>query len=367
MANPFAGAIAYPWHLPEAQLLWEVLVRDIGEKARIDMLFKQAAPGLQPVNLDQAPGAVWKEVLEKIARAGALLALSDDLLRLPGLPEVTRAAQAVQAARPAAERRISRDGRVTIDRGNLRRQLVRLAVDDEPVKVLVVRGDPKSGKSWSRHLFHQAAQERGATMTYIYNGSVASVNGVIDKLFSALQASDRIPRPDESDTTPDAWYSRICNRLAEAAERRGQPLWIAVDDLGPGPDGTTPLLDPDIRSFFNQFVVQLLDPSVYRWFRLLLIHYPEGPLPTKWDYEVFAEDRTNPADVGRDDIAAVLEEWAVGRPRMLQDELRRLVDEVMARGDALVPAGQPGSDMPRLRRLQEQLAATLQQLGGSSG
>lgn len=363
MSHPFAGGISYPWARPETSRLYKVLTWDVPNGTRIDLLFKRAVPELPPLNLQQAPGALWKEALEQIAAAGALLTLCRVLLEEPGLPRVREAAQAVLDAKSAVEKRISRDGRLTVNRAMLRRQLTHLSLQEGAVKVLLVRGGPKTGKTWSRHLFERVAQDRGADVTYIFNGTVGSVVSVVDKLFSTLQASDRIP---PQDTSANAWYQQICNRLPEVAARRGRPLWIAVDDLGPGPDGITPLLDPEIRNFFEQFVMHLLDPAVHQWFRLMLIHYPDGPVPTKWERELWEEDRTNPDDLKAEDVAEVLREWAADTGKQLLDmEVLALAADVIARAGASLP-GQPEGEMVRLHCIHDELTATLEVLGGQS-
>jgi hypothetical protein len=267
-------------------------------------------------------------------------------------------------ARPAVERRIGHDGRITVDRATLRQQLLQLAVEDAPVKVLLVRGGPNTGKSWSRHLFERASKDRGADMTYLFNGTIGSVEELVRKLFSRLRASERVP---EQDTTDPGYYQHVCDRLAEEAARYGRPLWIAVDDLGPGPDGMTPIMDPKIREFFEQFALNLLDPAVHRWFRLLLIHYPDGKVPAQWERELWEEDRPDPGDVRPEDVAAVLREWAASHDKqLLDDEVERLAKEVMARAAAPPPPGQPDGDTPWLRRLNDELKRTLENLGGQS-
>lgn len=366
MTHPFASAIAYPWTRPEAGRLYDLLARDITNVKQIDILIKKASADLPQLNLNQAPGEVWKDGLEDIARAGALLALCRVLVGLANVPDVSAAAQVMLDARSVVEKRIMPQGRITVDREALRRRLAQLAAQDDgpdAIKVLLVRGGRRTGKTWSRHLFERAAHEQGAKMTYIYQGMVASVGGLIDKLFSTLDASDRKPPPDE--TSPEAWYDQVCYRLPEAAERFGRPLWIAMDDLGPGPDGKTPLLDPEIRTFFDQFALHLLDPAVHRWFRLLLIHYPDGPVPTRWDEELWQEDRTREEDIEEADIEAVIHEWLTDHDRKLpEEEVQHLAAEVFANADAPLPPGHPYCDAPRLRRIHKELVARLRDLGG---
>src|SRR5262249_54603979 len=145
MTHPFSGPIPYPWHRPEAKALFDALIWDIRDANRVDILVRTAAPTLQPLNLVQAPPDLWKDALDRVAVAGALLALCQALAAAQGVPRASEAAQRMLDARPVSKRlRIGASGPPVLDRMPLRRQLDKLADDQQLPKVLVVRGDPKS-------------------------------------------------------------------------------------------------------------------------------------------------------------------------------------------------------------------------------
>jgi hypothetical protein len=222
--------------------------------------------------------------------------------------------------------------------------------------VLLVRGDRKSGKTWSRHLFEQAAREQDARVTYLFEGTVGTVEEVFEKLFGLLQAPELLP--ETPDTSSVAWHRRVCRCLRQAAEKHGRRLWIAVDDLGPGPDGVTPLLDEEIKSFFDQFALELLDPAMHQWFRLLLIHYPDGPVPTRWEDELWSEDRTRPEDIDPAAVARVVREWLTDHNRQLpEDEVLNVAKQVVASA-AQAP-------LERLPSIQSALMDKLRDLTGT--
>jgi hypothetical protein len=358
MTHPFAGGIPYPWDRPEAKHLAEVLRSQVTQAPRIDMLYRSAADGLPALNTGQAPALLWAEALDYLALADALLAFCDVLIRQVDLPAVAAAAQAMLDAKPSFQRRIDASGRLVADRVTLREELGELARSHGPVKVVLIRGGEKSGKSWSRHLFEAAAQDRGAVMTYLYSGNVSTVEEVVDKLFGLLNAIDLIPPQFATDA---AWYSQACNRLSAAAGRCGRHLWIAADDLSPGPDGVQ--LDPEICKFFNQFVLNLLDPAMSRWFRLLLIHYPDIPEPSRWEEELWQEDRVDAGDVSADDVAEVVREWAAEHDRNLPDDhVLSIATQVITAADEALLGG-PGP-AGRLRLIQAGMAAKLRELEG---
>jgi hypothetical protein len=143
------------------------------------------------------------------------------------------------------------------------------------------------------------------------------------------------------------------------ASDKKQQLWVAIDDLGGEnePDGA-PLLDPQIAAFAGQFVLNMANPAFGQWFRLMLIHYPDGPVPTRWLREVWDEDRPTDADVTEEDVQEYLRDWAAEQDRtFLDDELAALAEQVMAKVDA--PDSPVEAVLPRLQRLHDTLTETL--------
>lgn len=353
-AGPFAV-----WRV-EADALHRALYRSIDQPALVNKLYRSCAPDLPPLNLGQPPDRIWLDALEALSRAGLLEVLGERLAQQP-LPAVAAAMAAVVAAQPLVRQVIIADQVIVLDRQRLRDRLDLLAAQERAEAVLLVRGEPKSGKTRCRYLFEQAARDQGATAVYFAAGMVATVEDVLRKLFGKYQARDRIPPRDA--TTTDAWYRSVCYELHDLAVERDSALWIAVDDLGPGPGGGA-LLDPEIRGFFEQFALQLMDSSVRRWFRLLLIHYPDGPVPTGWQRELWTDERTAASDVGEADVVALVRHWldrdrSGGREpaRMTDEHLAEIAAQVIAAG---VAAG--GGQGSRLQLIHDALVSKLDEL-----
>jgi hypothetical protein len=365
MLHPFQGGIPYPWNRPEARALYDLLSRDITTPGQIILLMQSHASNPPALNPMLSPAELWRQALDTVSLADGLLNLCRQLAGDDSLVAVSRAARAMLEARPAVQRRVGRDRRLVVGRNDLRSYLAELSTEGSTVKVLLVRGDPQTGKSWSRHLFERAAEDRGADVVYLDSGIVATVREVVDKLFTTLQAWDKVP---PTDTTDFAWFRTVCNRMPALAELRSRSLWIAVDNLGTGPDGVTPLMDMEILQFFQQFVRHFSDPSTRRWFRLLLIHYPDDDVPTRWDQDVWKEDHTRPEAVTNEDVAEVLREWGSDHDRtLLDDEIDRASKEVIARADAVLPAENPRSSLPRLRRIHDEVGDELARLARLAG
>lgn len=356
MAHPFFNNSSFPHHRPEAKLLLDCLKSAITQPSKIDLLYKQSAlgPGLPPLNLSQDIEQLWKTALENLIAHGGLRKLLDALAsEFSYQPDIKGVIQAVLDAKGPVQLQLF-DDLIVLDRAQLRDNLTRLASESSLVKILLVRGDPQSGKSHGRHLFHRLAQDHGARDVYLDANYVATVEETVDNLFIELGSWAEIP---PRDTSYDAWYRVVCNKLHAIAAHKNIRLWVAIDDLGLASDGA-PRLDSRVRDFCNQFARMMVNPAFSRWFRLMLIHYPEGPIPTNWHQDHWVEERTSIGDIKQEHVADLLREWVLNRQHILnEDDINARALSLLAQIDAA-----PASDTPRLRRLNEALRDTLRYL-----
>jgi hypothetical protein len=362
--HPFGGGSRYPWDRAEARALHDELAGSITNANQIDILVKKAAPQIPALNLGWPPAQLWSQALEDTALADRLLALCRTLVDDSGKVAVARAAQAVLDARPAVERRVGSDGRLVLGREELRTVLDQLAADGAPVKVVLVRGQPKTGKTWSKILFERAARDRGAEVVYLRGLTTPTVRNVVQKLFEVAGAPDQVPH---TDTTDSAWFQSVSYRLPAVVRDRGKPLWIAVDDLGPGEDGKTPLIDEQIRLFFDTVALSLEDPWTSRWLRLLLIHYPENDTPTRWPEEVWQLDK--PGELTEQDVALAIQEWSSDHQvTLLPTQVTASARAVVTRAEAPLAADDVRARHPRVRRIHDECVVELANLAsGTSG
>jgi len=298
---------------------------------------------------------MWTEALDEISKKGYLGTLLSEIKGCG--PRLRDAAVAIEAFVPQRVRIGVTKGIRVLDREPLRALLGQLEDEEEgsTVRLVLVRGGQRSGKTWGRHLFLRQAREQGAEGVYLTPSMAATVDLVVQKLFAVVGASDAIPLQS---STPDAWYSVICFRLQEAAAQKNRPVWIAVDDLGPGRDGE-PLIEKEVKQFWDQFALNLADPSFAKWFRLMLIHYPEGDVPTGWSREIWEEDRCCETDVTAADVEKALWQWLDSHQlREHEDRIKLLAANVIAAAEAR--AG------PRLERINAELGKVLTDFGGAA-
>jgi hypothetical protein len=351
MAHPFFESDVYPWERKEATPLYELLVALIPDPNQIVLVFEQSGGLRSALNTAQAPGLIWGDALRLLAAGRLLERFCTRLKAIGGLQQnadFQAAIDAVVEAEADVERSIVADNVLVLDRIELRETLRQLTPDDSPLRVVLVRGAEKTGKTWARYVFQGAARDRGADVLYLDAGTVATVDEVVDYLFITVEAP--ASKPDPGATTPQAWYRAVCRELMKAAMARRRPLWIAIDDLGH--------IDEEIREFCDQVGRSMKNPAFAQWFRLMLIHYPARPVPTDWAAEVWTEDVTTEADVQLDDVEAFLSDWAARAGLgMLEADIRQLAKEVVERAEAPVPDGEPV--LPRLQRLHDHLVETL--------
>jgi hypothetical protein len=341
VAHPFFDASSFPWEREEATQLYDRLTALITTKDEILLLYDQAggAPGLMD---GTPPLLLWHTALGLLTAGGQLAALCERLSAIPRLrkrADFHAAIDAVVNAQEAAAPRSEVRKPVVLDRVPLRQMLKQFEPAHAPLRVVLVRGPEKSGKSWAQHVFQDAALASGATPCFVYGGMVTDARDLVDEIFATIGE----PGPDSFDTTDNAEYGAICRELMRVVIVRGQPLWIAIDDVRD--------FDDSVREFCDQLGARMRAPSYAQWFRLMLIHYPERKLPTTWRPEVWAEDVTTAEAIKQADVEAYLTEWSAGS--LHEDVIRQMAADVMADVDGCAVT-------ERLQRLQDRLVPIIE-------
>lgn len=351
MAHPFFDTDKYPWDREDGRALHRKLYELITKPGDISMILRECSGDLEPLKED-APKAMWQDLLDSVAAAMLLKTLGQRLRARP-YPAVHAAFAAVEGAAGDVPDPVSQEDRpfrpkpIFVDRKDLRATLRSLAAPDTSEFVLLVRGEPDSGKSWTRYIIQQYAAEAGQDCTYLGQGLVSSPKQAMSAILAQLGGT-----VSESFTTEAAAYQNACIEMQRLAEHRKKGSWIIMDDLGPGENG--PRVDPALRDLFDQVALYMKNPAFSRWFRLILIDYPDGPEPENWD--AFLEEKTACNDLQKPDVAKFLLRWArhhriaLGGP-----EAEEIAAEVVSKADA--PA--PDEKRPRMARLHGALSVAL--------
>lgn len=346
VTHPFFNIATYPWYRSEAQQLHRALCNAIQSPGLIDLRYKTCAPGLPQLPVGIAD-LMWKEALEKLTLANALRDLCTGLLADGALRAIHGAVQQVVDARSVSSSILLEDVPF-FDRDSLRKKLERLRSPTDPLKVLLVRGGRKTGKSFGRFLLEAVAREESADSTYACEGLVVSVHELIERLFAVLNAT-----APKSNTTDDAWYRAVCVAMMRAAVANRRVLWVIVDDLAPDSDGVM-RLDEQIRRFCNIFALNMLDRSFRTWFRLVLIDYPAGE-PTRWERQHWEEDNLDNQSILAEHLADVIRRTCETRKlRPMQEWVDDVASDILA--------GAPVDPQLRLQYFQDQLQAVLGRL-----
>lgn len=331
MVHLFFDSAAYPWTFPEARALWKLLSATYPAWGEIDLIRRICDPNIVAIAAG-SPDDMWSDMLDNVATANRLKEF-DSALRSRRSPHLDKALDRLIAAVNPNTATWFLETPIFVNRLQLRTALAELASPKTDKNVLIVRGDPQSGKSWTRHVVRHFADVLGEGCNYLYEPVVTTVDQAVDYIFMELggEAPQRL-------TTEAAWYGRVAQTMVKAAQARNRGSWIVVDDLGAGLDGT-PRMEPEVRKLFEQLALHMLNPAFAKWFKLVLIGYPDKPAPSKW-LQITLEDRTTAADMHPEAVSNFLCRWAAWKGKNLSDALAlSLAHDVLARATC-----QPGRD-----------------------
>lgn len=323
MAHPFFETTRFPAHRTEAVDLHRILCLLYGSDAQVRYLYERSIASPPGLTYPATVESLWHEALRNITKTQTGL---KNLCRFvkteyPTNREAQNIILGVENAMPIKEIRIFANDIIFLDRVPIRTSIEQIAPGTTAKKVLVVRGSSQTGKSFLKHLTKFTALEYGAIPIYLYAGNARKLTIVLDRLFKSF-GPDKKPPP--TDTTDAGYYQVVCNELLALAEMSQKEFWITVDDLGER--NGAPLLDPEIKMFFDQFALNMLDPPFAKSFRLILIHYPEE-VPTLWDAEMYLENEVKAEDIQQGDIEILLKEWLSRTNQYLSEEKIKLIAE----------------------------------------
>ncbi|HEX7808069.1 MAG TPA: hypothetical protein VF608_05085 [Thermoanaerobaculia bacterium] len=323
MAHPFFESTTYPFHRQDARTFVAELNAAFNTWQRVQALYEETAAQLPGLTLPAATDVLWREALRNLCAAGVFRAFCERLRDEGKLgPQVRAALTAVFDAEDPITLTLLSDDRLFFDREPLRDQLQRLATSST-YRVLLIRGGPDTGKSWTNYLISEIAHALGEEPVYLFAGYTDTVPEVLRALFSRFGVGKKLSEL----STENATFKDACQDLRELAQSQQKVTWIMMDDLGE--DETGPRGDPLVRQFFDQFALSMADPSFARWFRLVLIDYPSN-IPTRWK-DFWIEDAPDPTHANDSAIAKFVAQWATKKKKKLgEDDATTFAKDVIA-------------------------------------
>ncbi len=342
MPHPFFDVGRYPWSRTEAIELHKALFQAIKAANDIEAICQECSVQLDPL-MHQAPRPMWKEALDAIAQAHLLRVLGERLLARQGLVTIHQAFKAAANLQDPVLAPVMTGG-IFIDREPLRTKVNQMGDSAAVISVLLVRGDAKSGKTWTKHVVEDLAEAVGDKSVYLASGMVATAEEALGKVFAVLNG--KVPKKL---TTPAAWFRQACTEMTRLAARRDKErYWIIADDLNS--------LDPQIREFFDQAALEMQSRAFKKWFRLVLIDYPrEQTTPTKWK-EFWIEDQPKELDIDDKTISNFLMSWAASKKKQLPESK---ADSFAVSVLNKIAAPAPSDQRPRLERIHDEIKELL--------
>lgn len=346
--NPLFEYPNYPFYLPEGQSLYDKLCELYSNAQAIEELYSKCGAlvtEIPALTTGIAPANQMREALGNLSRKGLIKKLCDVLAASNPSGALRKILAKATECKSGIDKRVVNINQLVLDREDYRDRLEWLANEDHSIKVLLIKGGPKSGKTYSRHLFEIKAKELNATSIYTGKYNV-DIEQFIGHLFSIIAPGE--PIPDISTTDP-AWYAKICRKLLAFAKIQKQQFWIAIDDLGYD-ENKVPLMDYRIREFLEQFVVLMVDASFRLHFKLLVLNYPPGNLPSSWYRDHIYEENFDEKDVKKKDIEESILNWCAGKQRLVNpQEISDLASKVIADDEALAHLDDVPPRLDRLR------------------
>ena len=349
MPHPFFDA-PYFVHDGAGKELYDKLCQIVFDREEIARVYAAVNADLSGMPVFSKAVDTWREILDLFAIKGQLPKLFDHLES--DYHELRALVQAVRDIPDPVQAHVLPDKSIVLDRKLLRDHLTSM---NSYIPVLVIRGARHTGKSHTaklvRHAFNPPNQvyEVNARLDWPYS---VFVRNLARKIWPAGKL-------DPMYTSESANYLEVAGELLafaeqrEALERRWTVLWIIVDDLNDQNenDANRPRLADcqRIRDFLDVFVNALQNSSDYgRYFRLVLIDYPEKPL-RHWPEDIWREERPDPAHIDSKLVSDVLQRHIRGT--LPDDTAAQMANEILAR-DA-------SAATPWLRQVHDRARAAL--------
>lgn len=368
--HPIFDGIKLKWTDPNVRQLHKLLgkLKKFKSLEGIELWYEMAGDELPGLTYTKTPAGIWKEALDNLHANGCLRVFCQSLLDEGKPPELMQALKGIFETESVTESKFI-DESPLMDRKNLRSKLNALASPESNTRVLIVRGDKRTGKSHGRLLFVKLARDNGGTIISMKKPQITVLADVLNSLFGPLgglpenvrKKLDGLENRNDADTTDFAWLDEVSRTFLNAARAANANLWIAMDNLGKEQDAF--LLPQEIKLFFDKLVLQMSTLSYLDNVRLMLIDYPDGDTPPGWEEIMWQEDRTRHDDVVQSHVIETIESWCRAQNKNLhKDTILEQASAIIKKAERTVAEGIAGKPAYRIEQIDKCLRQYLQTL-----
>ena len=298
MANPIFESRRYRRDLAEARALEEQLRLRFPDVVDARVIVGGAALDDTQIAMTGAPSTIWAAILDFTARLLELEKLLDSVEQnLRPAPKDADVRNAIARVRQVAEatgslspmRLLLRGDRPFLGRTTLRGLVSELRDWNSSASILVVRGEPDSGRTETQLLLEEgrdAAREK-----FVLLGEQLPLESTFRAIWRNAGVAGNAPSlGQEPLTTESAMLMDFWTDVKEALETNDRLLWVLFDDLDKGAGRIA------VRTLAEVLAIRLKDVSFQRRVRLVMLGYPDPQLPAKVTGTLVRNDTTEKID-----------------------------------------------------------------------
>jgi hypothetical protein len=322
--HPILDQTEFRRDLGVARTLERLLVEALPEDKKARNLASTAGLPLGDLDTSGPPSAIWTNLLNLAARSGRLRALFEVIEQENVHPRVKAAIEAVRNVDGGGGaldlgRLLLEGGQPFLGRTNLRSVLPDLGNWGAGAAILLVRGPPDSGRTFTQDLIHQ--QYPKDPLVYFADDSTRA--RVVRRVWRVAAGNPAELPPEytsEAGSNKDFWMD-----VLYLLERNALRLWVLFDDLDLGDDvsGT--------RALAEALAEQLNGADFVRHFRLVLLGYPllRKP-PPKISLTRIRDDLTE--DLGQSHVSAFVDySWTLRGVKFAPSSLEEMAQSLFER------------------------------------
>ena len=295
MAHPILDSEVYRRDIAEARELQRVLAMQFFDDQDIRTVLTTATISHADVTLTGPSSTIWAGILDFAAKEGKLadllMGVEKNLNPRPRNQSVWDAIDGVRQVTEATGslapmRLLLKGDRPFLGRTTLRGMLTALRDWDSAASILVVRGEPDSGRTETQLLINEGRDDAREKLVLL-DQNINFESG-LRAIWKKAGADGEPPAlAQETLTTESAKLMDFWIDVNSALEDKNRRLWVLFDDLDKGPGRVA------ARVLAEVLAIRLADVSFQQRIRLVLLGYPDDQLPSKVTAGLVRNDETD--------------------------------------------------------------------------